>query len=156
VISRLAAAVAAALLFVACGEEAADGRYDAQVAEVRRAVEAGDRDVALVALDDLATTAFSAHAEGQISDAELAELDVLLTRARAQVDEELPESTTTTSTAAPTPTTSTTDPPTTPAPVFDAADERGKDDDKRGKDDKPGKKNKPKGPGGDDGDDDDD
>lgn len=141
-IARLAAAVAAAALLVACGDDA-DGRYDAQVAEVRQAVEAGDREAALTSLDELGTEAFQAHAAGEVTDDELAALAGLLEHARTQLDEQLPEPTTTASTT-------TTAPPTTPpAPVFDD-DERDDDDEKEGK----GKKGK--GRGGDDGDDDDD
>lgn len=140
-IARLAAAAAAALLLVACGDDA-DGRYDARVDEVRSAVEAGDREGALAALEQLGTEGFYAHAEGEITDDEVAELAGLIERARAQVDQELPPSTTSTEA-----TTTTTAPPTTrPAPVLDDDDDR--DDDK---------KNKGRGNGrGDDGDDDDD
>jgi len=142
VIARLAAAAAAALLLVACGDDA-DGRYDARVDDVRGAVEAGDREGALAALEQLGTEGFYAHAEGEITDDEIAELAGLIERARAQVDQELPPSTTTTEA-----TTTTTAPPTTPpAPVFDDDDDRDDDD----------KKNKGRGNGrGDDGDDDDD
>ena len=141
--ARLAAAAAAALLLVACGDDA-DGRYDARVAEVRGAIEAGDREGALAALEQLGTEGFYAHAEGEITDDEVAELAGLIERARAQVDQELPPPTTTTEA-----TTTTTAPPTTPpAPVFDDDDDRDDDD---------GKKNNGRGNGrGDDGDDDDD
>lgn len=133
-ISRLAAALAAALLLAACGGDT-DGRYDARVDEVRRAVEAGDRETALATLDQLGAEAFAAHSEGEVSDEELAALAGLLEQARVQVDDELPEATTTTA------------PPTTPpAPVLDTDE-----DEKEDKDDKKGK-----GEGGDDGDDDDD
>ncbi|MFP5578557.1 MAG: hypothetical protein ACLGIZ_10015 [Acidimicrobiia bacterium] len=137
-ITRLAAALVAALLLVACGDEP-DGRYDAQVDRVRSAVESGDREAALASLDELGTDAFQAHAAGEITDDELAELAALLEQARMQVDEEIPEATTTTTT--------TTAPPTTaPAPVYaDSSEER--DDDK---------KDKGKGRRDDDGEDDDD
>lgn len=141
-IRRLAAAVAAALLLVACGDEDA-GRYDAKVDQVRQAVEAGDREAALAGLEQLGTDGFYAHAEGEITDEEVAELARLIEHARAQVDQELPEPTTTTES-----TTTTTAPPTTsPAPVFDDDDDKGE---------KPDKKNRGNGRGGDDGDDDDD
>lgn len=141
-ISRLAAALAAALLLAACGGDA-DGRYDARVDEIRQAVESGDREAALATLDQLGAEAFAAHSEGEVSDEELTELAGLLEQARAQVDDELPEAATTTEA-----TTTTTAPPTTlPAPVFDSDEE----DEKEDKDDKKGK-----GRGGDDGDDDDD
>lgn len=136
-IARLAAALVAALLLVACSDE--PGRYDAQVDRVRSAVRSGDRQAALASLDELGTDAFQAHAAGEITDDELAALAALLEQARMQVDEEIPEATTTTTT--------TTAPPTTaPAPVHaDSSEER--DDDK---------KDKGKGRGDDDGDDDDD
>ena len=141
-IRRLAAAAAAALLLVACGDDDT-GRYDAQVDQVRQAVEAGDREAALAGLEQLGTDGFYAHAEGEITDEEVAELARLIEHARAQVDQELPEPTTTTES-----TTATTAPPTTPpAPVLD--------DDDDDKDEKPDKKNQGNGRGGDDGDDDD-
>lgn len=148
-IRRLAAVVAAALLLVACGDDDT-GRYDAQVDQVRQAVEAGDREAALAGLEQLGTDGFYAHAEGEITDEEVAELARLIEHARAQVDQELPEATTTTGS------TTTTAPPTTPpAPVFDEGDDDEKDD-KDDKDEKPDKKNRGNGRGGDDGDDDDD
>lgn len=143
---RVLAVAAAALLLVACGSDDGEGRYDAQVDQVRRAVEAGDRDAALASLEELGSSAFYAHAAGDVSDEELAELDVLLDQARARLDEELP--TTTTTTAAPTTTTTTTEPP---APVFDTSDEGDGDED-----DEKAEKKKDRGRGGDDGDDDDD
>jgi hypothetical protein len=142
VIARLAAALAAALLLVACGGDDG-GRYDAQVDQVRQAVAAGDRDAALASLDELGMGAFAAHADGHVSDEELFELTGLVEHARAQIDVELPEPTTTTTT--------TTAPPTTPpAPVFDTDD-----DDDDDKEDEKEKKNRGNGRGGDDGDDDD-
>jgi hypothetical protein len=141
VIRRLAAVGAAALLLVACADEDT-GRYDAQVDQVRQAVEAGDREAALAGLEELGTDGFYAHAEGEITDEEVAELARLIEHARAQVDQELPEPTTTTTTAPPT---------TPPAPVFDDDD-----DDKDDKDEKPDKKDRGNGRGGDDGGDDDD
>ncbi|MCO8126123.1 hypothetical protein NHL50_02760 [Acidimicrobiia bacterium EGI L10123] len=148
-IARLAAAVAAALLLVACGDDA-DGRYDARVDEVRGAIEAGDREGALAALEQLGTEGFYAHAEGEITDDEVAELAGLIEHARAQVDQELPPPTTTTEATTTTTTTTTAPPATPPAPVFEDDD----DDDDRDDDDK---KNKGRGNGrGEDGDDDDD
>ena len=139
-IARLAAATAAALLLVACGDDT-ESRYAAQVDDVRAAVEAGDREAALASLDELGTSAFAAHAEGEVGDEELAELAVLLEQARAQIAEGLPEPTTTT--------TSATAPPTTaPAPVVQA-DDSDDDDEDRGR-------GNGRGRGGDDGDDDDD
>jgi hypothetical protein len=143
VIRRLAAAVAAALLLVACGDDAG-GRYDAQVDQVRQAVAAGDREAALAGLEQLGTDGFYAHAAGDIGDEEVAELARLIEHARAQVDQELPEPTTTTTTTAP--------PTTPPAPVVEADDDDDDDDDD---DEKPGRGNGG-GRGGDDGDDDDD
>lgn len=145
-IARLAAVTTAAVLLVACGD-GDGGRYDAQVDQVRQAVQAGDREAALTSLEELNGAAFAAHAEGEVSDEELFELSALIDQARAQVDAELPEPTTTTTT------TTTTTPP---ASVFDAGssdddEEEGDDDEKEDK-----KKNRGNGRGGDDGDDDDD
>jgi hypothetical protein len=145
VIARLAAALAAAVLLAACGGDDG-GRYDAQVDGVREAVAAGDREAALASLEELSSTAFAAHADGEVTDEELYELTGLVDTARAQLDAELPEPTTTTATTITTTTTTTTAPPTTPpAPVFADDDD---DDDK-------GKKDKDNGRGDDDGDDDD-
>ena len=141
-IARLAAAAAAGLLLVSCGGDDG-GRYDAGVQATRDAVQAGDRDAALASLDELGADALRAHADGDVSEEELAELTALVDQARAQVADELPEPTTTT-TPSTTPST-TTAPTTTPAPAVDVADDR---------DDEPKKKGK--GRGGDDGDDDDD
>lgn len=139
-ITRLAAALVAALLLVACGD-GSDGRYDAQVDRVREAVESGDREAALASLDELGIDGFQAHAAGEVTDDELAELAALLEQARVQVDEEIPETTTTTEAT----TTTTAPPAAAPTPVFeDSSEER---DDKKGKG---------KGRGDDDGDDDDD
>lgn len=138
-IRRALAAAAAALVLVACGGDS-EGRYDAHVAQVRQAVEAGDRDAALASLEELGTSAFHAHAAGDVSDEELAELAVLLEQARTQVDEELPPAA-----AAPT----TTTPPPPPAPVAEASDEGGDEQEDKGK-------KKGRGRGGDDGGDDDD
>lgn len=146
-IARLSTALAAALLVAACGADDG-GRFDEQVAEVREAVEAGDREAATSSLEELRTTAFAAHAEGELGDEALFELTGLVDRAQAQLDDELPEPTTTT-TEAPT----TTAPPTTPpAPVFEADSEPDE-----GKDDKGDEgKGKGKGKNDDDGGDDDD
>lgn len=139
-ITRLSAALAAALLLAACGGDDS-GRYDAQVDQIRQAVAAGDRDAALASLDELGSGAFEAHADGDVSDEELFELTGLVDHARAQVDAELLEATTT-----------TTAPPTTPpAPVFDT--DADSDD---GDNDEKNKENRGNGRGGDDGDDDDD
>ena len=146
---RALAAAAAALLITACGDEG-EGRYDAQVAAIRQAVEAGDRDAAIASLEEVGDAAFHAHAAGDVSDQELAELAVLLDRARVQVEEELATPTTTAPTTAPPTTTPTTAPPTTTAPPSDASDEG----DGGGNDEK--EKKKDRGRGGDDGDDDDD
>ena len=123
-IARVAAALAAALLLVACGGDG-DGRYDAQVDQIRQAVAAGDRDAALASLEALNADAFAAHADGDVSDEELFELTGLVEHARSQLDAELPEPTTTTTT--------TTAPPTTPpAPVFhDDDDDKDEKEDKR-------------------------
>ena len=139
-IRRLAAAIAAALLLVACGDDEA-GRWDAGVEATREAVEAGDRDAALASLEEISADARQGHAEGDVSDEELFELTALVEQARAQVDDELPAPTTTTP-----PTTADTTPPETAPPVVV---EDSDDDDEKGE--KKGKRR-----GGDDGDDDDD
>lgn len=142
-ITRLAAAAAAAFLVAACGADEA-GRYDAHVGEVREAVEAGDRQGALASLEEISTSALDAHRGGEVSDEELYELASLIELARAQVDEALPEAATT-----PEATTSTA-PTTTTAPVpipGSAGDDEDDDDEKKNK-------GKGKGRGGDDGDDD--
>lgn len=140
-IARLAAAIAAALLLAACGGDG-DGRWDAEVAATRAALEAGDRDGALASLEEIAADAHRAHTEGDLSDEELFELTSLVEQARAQVDVELPEPTTTTP-----PTTADTTPPETAPPVVVEDTDDDDDDDKRGK--------RGKGRGGDDGDGDD-
>lgn len=140
---RLAAVTTAAVLLVACGD-GDGGRYDAQVDQVRQAVQAGDREAALTSLEELNGAAFAAHADGEVSDEDLFELSALVDQARAQVDAELPEPTTTTTT------TTTTTPP---AAVFDAgSSDEGDDDDE--KEDK--KKNRGNGRDDDDGRHDDD
>jgi hypothetical protein len=136
---RALAALAVALFLAGCGDSDEPGRYDAQLAEVRQAVEAGDRDAAFASLEDVGEAAFYAHAAGDVSDEELAELAGLLHLARAQIDEALPAPSTTT----PAPTTTIP-----PAPVLESSDA---DD----RDDRPGRGNG-RGRGGDDGDDDDD
>ena len=144
--ARIGAAVAAALLVAACGGGDEDGRYDAGVAEVRQAVEAGDREAALASLEQLGADAFVAHSQGEVSEEELVELAGLLEQARVQVDDELPPSTTEA------PTTTTTAPVTTaPAAVTDVTDI----DDDRDDDGKKGKKDEGEGRDGDDGGDDD-
>ena len=72
-IARLGAATAAALLLVACGGDDG-GRWDAEVAATRDALEAGDRDAALASLEEIDADARRAHAEGEVSDEELYEL----------------------------------------------------------------------------------
>lgn len=134
-IARLGAATAAVLLLVACGGDDG-GRWDAEVAATRDALEAGDRDAALASLEEIDADARRAHAEGEVSDEELYELTALVEQARSQLDDELPAATTTT-------------PPTTPPETAPPAVEEGSDDDDKGE-------KKGKGRGGDDGDDDDD
>lgn len=145
-IRRVMAAAAAALLLTACGSDDVDGRYDAQVAQIRQAVEAGDRDGAHAAIEQLGQTAFHAHAAGDVSDDELAELAVLLDQARVQVDEALPA-------PAPPTTVPTTAPPTAPPPAAVAV---ASDDDDEDEDEEKGEKKEDRGRGGDDGEDDDD
>ncbi|HEU5085639.1 MAG TPA: hypothetical protein VFU14_20025 [Acidimicrobiales bacterium] len=126
---RIAGIAVTVLVATACGGDDI-GIFDEQVAEVRDAVEGGDRDAALAAIDDLAVFALAAHEEGEVDDTELQELAALIDHARAQVDAELPEPTTTTVTT----TTTTTAPPPPP----DEDDEDDEDDGHRGK----GKKGK--------------
>lgn len=150
-IARIGAVVAAALLIAACGGDA-EGRYDAQVDQVRDAVRAGDRDAALASLEQLGTEGLQAQSAGEVTDEELAQLADLLEQARAQLDEELPAPTTTTET------TTTTAPPATPPPEPAFVPERDHDLDEDSDGDDDGKKGKVpgKGRGGDDGGDDDD
>ncbi len=108
---RAAAALAGILLLAvstaACGHGGAS-RFDASVAEVRAAVDAGDRAGALDALDRLASDGMAAYQQGAIDDGDLEEMASLIDSSRALVDQALPNATTTT--AAPT-TTATTAPP---------------------------------------------
>ncbi len=117
--ARIAIAVfgAVSLVATACGDDG-PGRFDADVTAVRDAVEAGDRDAALEAIDALTYGALEAHAEGDVDDAELTQLDGLLSDARILVDQRLPAPTTTTTTA-----TTTTAPPPPPPPDDDDDDE---------------------------------
>lgn len=129
-IPRLAALAAAGLLVAACGGGDDAGRFDAHVDQIRTAVSQGDRQTALAALDELSVEAMRAHAEGDVDDAELQQLDGLLQDARAMVDEQLPAPTTTAR-----PTTTTTQPPP-PPPDEDDEDEDDDDDGEKGNSDR--------------------
>lgn len=135
-IRRAVALAAAAIVLVSCGG-AGEGRFDDRADAVRQAVEAGDRESALAALDEIALQGLEAHAAGELTDAEVDELARLVDQGRALVDEELPAPTTTTEA-----TTTTTEPP---PPVHDDDDEDDDDDD----DDEKGK-GKGRGPRDDD------
>ena len=85
-------------------------RFDAQVAEVRSAVDRGDRTAALQSLEDVALAALAAHDRGDITDDELAELAALVEvepgpGRSGHPRPAVPETTTTTTTTAPTTTT---------------------------------------------------
>ena len=142
-IPRLAVAIAAALLLVACGGDGAVGTTPASRPPVTPSGPATATPRSPPSMSS-GPTRSRAHADGDVSAEELAELTALVDQARAQIDAELPEPTTTTTE----PPSTTTEPPP-PAPVLDVSDD---DDD----DDKPGKRRPGRGRGGDDGDDDDD
>ena len=100
--------LAASFVLVAgCGGGASDGRFDATVAEVRAAVDAGDHDRASGALDALALEAVAAEQDGAIDDAELAEVTQLVASSRQLVDELVDEGAETAPTTEATPTTVT-------------------------------------------------
>ena len=88
----------------ACGNQDG-GRFDASVAEVRAAVDAGDRAGALDALDRLARDGLVAYEHGDIDDGKLQEMASLIDSSRTLVDQVLPGATTTA------PATTTTAPP---------------------------------------------
>lgn len=116
------AAALAATLGLACGG-GDDGRFDAEVAEIRSAVDDGDRTAALQALDDLVLKALAARDEGALSDEDLAEVAALVDSSRALVTQTTPK-------PGPPPTTASTTTTTTPPPPPED-DEPGKRDDKR-------------------------
>ena len=117
--ASLAGAVLLAVTATGCGGGDEEGRFDDEVSEVRAAVEAGDRDRALEALDVLALDALAAHEEGELDEAELQEVAELIGAAQQNVDQLTADATTTT-------TTSTT---TTTVPVTEPADDDDDDDD---------------------------
>lgn len=94
---RLAAAVLAAAALTGCGGDDG-GRFDEQVQRVREAVQAGDRDAAHEALDQIAMLGLDAGAAGELADTEVQELAQLVDQGRGFVDEELPPPPTTTTT----------------------------------------------------------
>jgi hypothetical protein len=125
---RALALTAGALLLAACGGDDG-GRFDAEVSKARAAVEAGDREAALAAFDEIAVEALGAGQSGEIEEAELQEIAALVQQGRMLVGEELPGATTT----AEAPTTTTTDAPVVvQASPDDGGDDRDdKDDDER-------------------------
>lgn len=126
--ARGVAAVLTAIVVTGCGGTD-EGAFDAEVADVRSAIEAGDHQAANDALDTLAMHALAAHDEGNVSEAELAELSQLIESSRALLDQVVPPPTTTTTT-----TTSTTTEPPPPTEVEEEDDgDKDDDDDKRGK-----------------------
>lgn len=86
------------LTVAACGGSDASGTFDATVAEVRAAVDRGDRDAAVAELDSLAVEALAAHEAGQLSDGELDEVARLIESSHRQLDALLPTTTSTTTT----------------------------------------------------------
>ncbi|WP_436794162.1 hypothetical protein [Actinospongicola halichondriae] len=104
--TTIACATLAVVVLGACGD--GGGRFDPQVDAVRSAVDAGDRDAAELALDELAFAAGAAASEGDLSDAAHQEIVESIASSRALLDEAVP------TTAAPTTTTTTTAPAPTP------------------------------------------
>jgi len=140
VIPRLAALVAAGALLAACGGSD-EGRFDDAVADVRAAVESGDREQALERLDGIALLATAAGQEGELEPSEVEEVASLVAQGRALVDQQLPPETTTTTEAPAPPTTQSV------GDVLDGGEDGDDDEDD-------GKKGRGKGKG-DDGDGDD-
>ena len=118
----LVGAVLLAVVLAGCGGGDEEGRFDDEVSQVRAAVEAGDRDRALEALDVLALDALAAHEEGELDEAELREVAELIDAAEQNVDQLTSAATTTTTE------TSTT----TTAPVTEQSDDDDEDDDDKG------------------------
>lgn len=142
-------AVSATLGF-GCGSD--DGRFDASVAEVRTAVDDGDRTAAMQALEDLALEALAARENGDIDDEELSEVARLIESSQALVGQLTPRAPSASVAPPSTEATTTTSPPA-PAPAQQDADndeDDGKDD---GKDDGEGKGDKGRGKGKGNGDD---
>lgn len=121
---RGGAAVLTASVVIGCGGSD-EGAFDAEVAEVRSAVESADHEAANEALDALAMRALAARDEGTVSEAELGELSQLIESSRALVDQVVPPPSTTT----------TTEPPPPPSTEADDKDEDKDDDDKDDDDD---------------------
>lgn len=119
--ARGGAVVLTASIVMGCGGSD-EGAFDAEVADVRSAVESGDHQAATEALDALAMRALAARDQGTISEAELGELSQLIESSRALLDQIVPPPTTTSTT-----TTSTTTEPPPPSTEGDDGDE---DDDK--------------------------
>ncbi len=125
----LTAALAAGVL-AACGD--GGGRFDDRVDAVRSAVDAGDREAAERALDELSLEIVAAREDGAISGGEADEAFLLVESSRQLLDELGQTATTTTSTTT-----------TSPPPIEDVED-----------DDEPGEKGKKKGKDDDEEDDD--
>jgi hypothetical protein len=115
-------------VLVACGSGDEAGHFDDRVDAVRAAVAAGDRHAALAGLEDLGHVAMAAHAEGQLDEAEIQEVAVLIEHGRVLVDQQLPE-----------PTTTSTAPPPPPPPAPEAVDVDDDDDDDDEKEKRPGR-----------------
>ncbi len=115
-IACVATAVTLVTALTACGHSD-PGRFDAGVAEVRAAVDAGDRAGALDALDRLARDGLVAYQDDAIDEDQVQEMAQLIDSSRALIDEVLPADSVTASPA----TTTVTAPPTTvataPAPT---------------------------------------
>lgn len=126
--ARGGVAVLAAVLVAGCGD-GGGGAFDAEIAEVRAAVESGDHEAADDALDALAMRSLAARDDGTISEAELAELSELIESSRALLDQVVPTSTTSTTST----TTTEPPPPTTEAKDGDDGDDEKDDNGNKGK-----------------------
>lgn len=128
---RVAFVCAAIVLtaFAACGD--GESTIDEHVGAVRAAVDAGDRDAAATALDELAYVAGVAAGDGELSEAEIEEIALLIESSRQLLDQVIP-----TTTASTTSTTATTEPEPEPEDPEPKGKGKGKgDDDKDDKDD---------------------
>ena len=121
-----ALAVLLAMFAAGCGADDDSGRFDDAVAQVRAAVDAGDREAATNGLDVVAFQALAAHDEGAIDGEELAEVAELIESSRLLVADIVPAPTTT---ARPTTTTTTTTEARDEADKPDRGNDKKKDDD---------------------------
>lgn len=126
-----ALAVLVAMFAAGCGADDDSGRFDDAVAQVRAAVDAGDREAATNGLDVVAFQALAAHDEGAIDGEELAEVAELIESSRLLVADIVPAPTTT---ARPTTTTTTTE-ARDEADKPDRGNDKKKDDDDKDDDD---------------------